>query len=79
MERKSAGLGKSALFGLIFGFTGFMLFMEFFKTSNILYIIISIMMFLVMLLLLAPFYEKFIFKNNKNIYNDKLNFRFETN
>lgn len=77
-KEKTKHLVKSALFGLMFGFTGFMLLMEFFKTNNILYIIISLMMFLVMLLCLAPFYERFIFKKKKNVYNDKLNFKLET-
>ena len=69
---------ESLLFGGIFGVTGFFLLIEFLETNNILYIIISVMMFLVMLLILSPFYEKFIFKNNKNIYNNKLNYRLET-
>ena len=63
-KEKSKHLVKSVLYSLMFGSTGFMLLMEFFKTKNVLYIIISIMMFLVTLLLLAPFYERFIFKNN---------------
>lgn len=61
-KEKSKHLVKSVLYSLIFGSTGFMLLMEFFKTKNVLYIIISIMMFLVTLLLLAPFYEDFLFE-----------------
>lgn len=66
-KEKTKHLIKSALYGLLFGFTGFILLMEFLKTKNIIYIIISIMMFLVTLLLLSPFFEGFILKKQKKI------------
>lgn len=66
-KEKIKDLFKGALFGLIFGFSGFIFLISFIKEKNLAYIILSIMMFLVMILVLAPFYEGLIVKRKSRL------------